>query len=52
VLPPPRLKKEVLDIVGQLQDPTPEVDRNIHANNTVAMVLLSQWLKRDEVKMK
>jgi hypothetical protein len=44
--PPPRSKKEVLDIVG------PGADRNILANDAVARVPLSQWLKRDEVKMK
>jgi hypothetical protein len=48
----PRLKKEVLDIVGQLQAPTPGADWNILANDVVAMVPLSQWLKRDEVKTK
>jgi hypothetical protein len=52
VLLPHRLKKEVLDIVGQLQAPTPGADRNILANGAVAMVPLSQWLKRDKVKTK
>jgi hypothetical protein len=46
------LKKEVLDIVGQLQAPTPGANWNILANNTVARASLSWWLKRDEVKMK
>jgi hypothetical protein len=49
---PLRLKKEVLDIVDQQQVPTPEADQNILANEAAAMVPLSRWLKRDEVKMK
>jgi hypothetical protein len=50
--PPLRSKKVVLDIVGQLQAPTLGADRNILANDAVAMVPLSEWLKRDEVKTK
>jgi hypothetical protein len=52
VSPPLRLKKEVLDTVDPQQVPAPGVDRNILANNAVAMVPLSRWLKRDEVKTK
>jgi hypothetical protein len=52
VSPPLRLKKEVLDIVGQLQAPTPGADQNILANDAVAMIPLSRWLKRDEVNTK
>jgi hypothetical protein len=52
VSPPLRLKKEVLDIVGQLQAPTPGADQNILANDAVAMIPLSWWLKRDEVNTK
>jgi hypothetical protein len=52
VSPPPRSKKEVLDIVGQLQAPTPGADQNIFTNDAVARVPLSRWLKRDEVKTK
>jgi hypothetical protein len=52
VSPPPGLKKEVLDIVGQLQAPTPGAYRNILANDVIAMVLSSQWLKKDEVNTK
>jgi hypothetical protein len=52
VSPPLRSKKEVLDIVDQLQAPTLGANWNILANDVVAMVPLSRWLKRDEVKMK
>jgi hypothetical protein len=44
------LKKEVLDIVDPRQVLIPEADRNILANDAVARVPLSRWLKRDEVK--
>jgi hypothetical protein len=46
------LKKEVMDIVDLRQVPIPRADQNILANDVVARVLLSRWLKRDEVKMK
>jgi hypothetical protein len=49
---PLRLKKEVMDIVDQLQAPTPKADRNILTNDAAAMVPLSRWPKRDEVKTK
>jgi hypothetical protein len=52
VSPPLKSKKEVLDIVDQQQVPTPGADRNILANDAVAMVPLSRWMKRDEVKTK
>jgi hypothetical protein len=52
VLPLLRLKKEVLDIVDQQQVPTPEANQNILTNDSIAMVPLSWWLKRDEVKTK
>jgi hypothetical protein len=52
VLPPLRLKKEVLYIVDQQQVPTPGANQNILANVAIAMVPLSRWLKRDEVKTK
>jgi hypothetical protein len=51
VSPPPRSKKEVLDIVDPPQVLTPGAGRNILANDAVVTVPLSQWLKRDEVKM-
>jgi hypothetical protein len=50
VSPPLRLKKEVLDIVDLQQVPIPRADQIILANDAIAMVLLSWWLKRDEVK--
>jgi hypothetical protein len=52
MLLPLTLKKEVLDIVGQQQVPTPEADWNILTNDAAAMVPLSRWLKRDGVKTK
>jgi hypothetical protein len=52
VSPPLRLKKEVLDIADPQQVPTPGADQNILANDAVAMVPLSWWLKRDKVKTK
>jgi predicted LPLAT superfamily acyltransferase len=45
-------KKEALDIADQLQALTPGAGQNILANDVVAMVPLSPWLKRDMVKMK
>jgi hypothetical protein len=50
--PPLKLKKEALDIADRPQVPTPGVDLNILASDVVATVLLSQWLKRNEVKTK
>jgi hypothetical protein len=47
-----RLKKEALAAVDRQQVLTPGVDWNVLVNNVVIMVPLSQWLKRDEVKMK
>jgi hypothetical protein len=46
------LKKEVLDILDLRQVPIPGADWNVLANDAVARVPLSRWLKRDEVKMK
>jgi hypothetical protein len=46
------LKKEDMDIVDPRRVPIPGADRNILANDTVARVPLSRWLKRDEVKTK
>jgi hypothetical protein len=48
----PRSKKEALDTVDPRQVLIPGVDRNILANDVADRVPLSQWLKRDEVKMK
>jgi hypothetical protein len=50
--PPLRSKKEALDTVDQLQALTPGADQNILASDIRVMVLLSPWLKRDEVKTK
>jgi hypothetical protein len=50
--PLPKLKKEDMDIVDPRRVPIPGADRNILANDTVARVPLSRWLKRDEVKTK
>jgi hypothetical protein len=52
VSPPPRSKKEVLDIVDPPQVLTPGAGQNILASDVVAKVPSSPWLKRDEVKMK
>jgi hypothetical protein len=50
--PPLKSKKEALDTADRPQALTPGADRNILASDAVAMVPLSQWLKRDEVKTK
>jgi hypothetical protein len=50
--PLPRSKKESLDTVDPWQVLIPGVDRNILTNDVAGRVPLSQWLKRDEVKMK
>jgi hypothetical protein len=47
-----RSKKEVLNTAVPQQVPTPGVDQNVLANDVIARVPLSQWLKRDEVKTK
>jgi hypothetical protein len=47
VLPPLTLRKEVLDIEDAQQVPTPRVDRNILANDTIAMVPL-MWTGASE----
>jgi hypothetical protein len=52
VLPLLRSKKEVLDTADPRQVPTPGADRSILANDIIARVPSTRWLKRDEVKMK
>jgi hypothetical protein len=52
VSPQPRSEKGALDTADQLQALTPEADQNTLASDVVAMVPLSPWLKRDEVKTK
>jgi hypothetical protein len=47
-----RSKKEVLDIEDPQQVPTTEADRSIRASDVVARVPSTQWLKKDEAKMK
>jgi hypothetical protein len=45
-------KKEVLDTADPQEVPTPGVDRNVLANDIVARVPSTRWLKRDEAKTK
>jgi hypothetical protein len=52
VSPPLRSKKEVLDTEDQRQVLTPGADQNVLANDIAAMVPLSRYLKREEVKTK
>jgi hypothetical protein len=47
-----RSKKEVLDTADLPQVLIPEVDLNVLDSDVVARVPFTQWLKRDEVKMK
>jgi hypothetical protein len=49
-----RSKKDALDTADPQQVPTPEakVDRSILASDVVARVPSTQWLKKEEVKMK
>jgi hypothetical protein len=49
---PLRSKKEALDTADRLQALTPGAGQNILTSDVVAMVPLSPWLKRDEVKTK
>jgi hypothetical protein len=52
VSPQPRSKKWALYTADRLQALTPEAGQNTLAKDFVAMVPLSPWLKRDEVKTK
>jgi hypothetical protein len=48
------LKKEVPDTADPQQVPTPEAeaDRSVVANDVVARVPSTRWLKKDEAKKK
>jgi molybdopterin biosynthesis enzyme len=45
-------KKEVLDTADPQQVPTPEADQSVLANDIVARVPLTWWLKKVEAKTK
>jgi hypothetical protein len=47
-----RSKKEVLDIADPQQVPTQEADWSVLANDVVARVPLTRWLKKVEAKTK
>jgi hypothetical protein len=47
-----RSKKEVLDTADPRQVLTPDADRSVLANDVIARVTSTQWLKKVEAKMK
>jgi hypothetical protein len=52
VLQLPRLRKEAPDTVDLQQVRIPEADRSVLANNVIARVPSTRWLKKEEVKTK
>jgi hypothetical protein len=52
VLQLPRSRKEAPDTVDLQQVPIPEADRSVLANDVIARVPSTRWLKKEEVKRK
>jgi hypothetical protein len=47
-----RSRREAPNTVDLQQIPIPEVDRSVLANDVIARVPSTRWLKKEEVKMK